>query len=224
MATLRRVRKTVTVTQRTYRTLERAIAQRRLAPGQPLVIADLAQELGVSRTPVREALLMLQKAGLVEVGNGRMTVAGLSSVDLDEVFEVREAIELFCVRKAAESVDRVRVQELRALITPHLEANPMDAAEAAAADLRFHRALVAAADNQRLLGAWDHAGTHLERFWHDGRANRSRVRSDIAECAAVIDAIEEGDGDAAAAALRHHLHQTKAALAAWESGAKDTST
>ena len=216
MAPLRRVHKTTSVTQRTYRNLERAIAENRLSPGQALVIADLAAELGVSRTPVREALLMLEKAGLVEVANGRMTVAGLSTVDLDEVFEFREAIELFCINKVADRVDKQRLRALRAMLAEHLgQDGPVDAAAAAAADLRFHRAVVALADNERLLGAWDQMATHLQRFWLEGKANLGRVKSDVAECVAIVDALEAGDADSAARVLRDHLRQTKAALSAW---------
>lgn len=221
MAQLRRVHKTTSVTQRTYRNLERAIAQNRLSPGQALVIADLAEELGVSRTPVREALLMLEKAGLVEVANGRMTVAGLSTVDLDEVFEFREAIELFCIDKLTERADKQRLRSLRAMLAEHVEQDgPVDAEAAAAADLRFHRAVVALADNERLLSAWDQMATHLQRFWLEGKANLGRVKNDVAECVAIVDALEAGDAAAAASVLRDHLRQTKAALSAWNAVAR----
>ena len=216
MASLRRVRKTTSVTQRTYRSLESAITQNRLEPGQTLVIADLAEELGVSRTPVREALLMLQKAGLVEASRGRMSVAGLSTADLDEVFEFREAIELFCIEKVAERVDKKRVATLRELLATYVGASgAIDAEAAAAADLRFHRAVVGLAGNERLLGAWDQVAIHLQRFWQDGRANLSRVQRDAEECLAIVDALEEGDAVTAGRVLREHLRHTKAALAAW---------
>jgi DNA-binding GntR family transcriptional regulator len=216
MAPLRRVHKTTSVTQRTYRNLERAISQNRLSPGQVLVIADLAEELGVSRTPVREALLMLQKAGLVEVANGRLTVAGLSTVDLDEVFEFREAIEIFCIDKLAERSDKQRLGALRDMLTEHVERDDcIDPEAAAAADLRFHRAVVALADNARLLGAWDQMATHLQRFWQDGKANLGRVKNDVAECLAIVDALEAGDTATAARVLHEHLRQAKASLSAW---------
>ncbi len=221
MAHLGRVRKAASVTERTYRALERAISQNKLLPGQPLVIADLAEELGVSRTPVREALLMLEKAGLVETANGRMTVAGLSTVDLDEVFEFREAIELFCIEKVAERAAKDRLAPLRFLLDVQAGTDArLDAAAAAAADLRFHRAVVALADNERLLAAWDQVATHLQRFWQEGRANLSRVRSDLEECVAILDALQAGDAKAASRVLRDHLRDTKAALSAWNDGGR----
>ena len=221
MAHLGRVRKAASVTERTYRTLERAISQNKLLPGQLLVIADLSEELGVSRTPVREALLMLEKAGLVETINGRMTVAGLSTVDLDEVFEFREAIELFCIEKVAKGAAKDRLAPLRDLLEKHVDTDArLDAAAAAAADLRFHRAVVALADNDRLLAAWDQVATHLQRFWQEGRANLSRVRSDLEECVAIVDALQAGDATAASCVLRDHLRDTKEALSAWKDGGR----
>jgi GntR family transcriptional regulator, rspAB operon transcriptional repressor len=215
MAPLRRVSRTTSVTQRTYRSLERAIAQNRLRPGQPLVIADLAEELGVSRTPVREALLMLEKAGLVEVTNGRLSVAGLGTGDLDEVFEFREAIERYCVRKLAQRPDERRLRPLRDLLAAY-EGDVVDDPEAAAkADLRFHRTVVVLAGNERMVAAWDQMATNLQRFWQDGRANVNRIRHDVHECLAIIAALETGNAETAERVLTDHLRQAKAALEAW---------
>jgi GntR family transcriptional regulator, rspAB operon transcriptional repressor len=214
MSTLRRVHKTTSVTQKTYRSLERAIAQNRLVPGQALVIGDLAEELGVSRTPVREALLMLEKAGLVENANGRMSVAGLSQVDLDEVFEFREAIELFCLEKVAVRVDKARLAGLREALAAHHD--PDDAEAAAAADLRFHRSLVVLAGNGRMLAAWDQTATHLQRFWQEGKANLERVKGDIEECVAILGALDRNDVGDASRLLKDHLAQTKASLSTWQ--------
>lgn len=225
MAPLRRIHKTTSVTQKTYRSLERAISQNRLSPGQVLVIAELADELGVSRTPVREALLMLEKAGLVDSESGRIVVAGLSQDDLDEVFEVREAIELFCIDKAAEQGNRTRIEALRFHIAAHLDTEGAEGAEAAAAaDLRFHRELVSLADNQRLLGAWDQMATHLQRFWQDGEANLGRIRNDIQECMDIGEALLVGDATTAATILKSHLRHTKEALSAWQRDQRPEST
>jgi DNA-binding GntR family transcriptional regulator len=159
---------------------------------------------------------MLEKAGLVETQNGRMTVTGLSLGDLDEVFEVRQAIEVFCLDKLAARPDRARLAALRKILAPHVGPVTIDPEAAAAADLEFHRKLVALADNGRLLASWDQMATHLQRFWQDGHANLGRIQSDLAECLALVDAVEEGRVDDAGALLRQHLSHTKQALAAWQ--------
>lgn len=221
MSTFRRVYKTQSITQKTYNQLERAISQNRLMPGQQLVIGDLAEELGVSRTPVREALLMLAKAGLVESENGRMTVSGLSLSDLDEVFEFRQAIELFSVDKVIEVVPDVRLKILRELLEPYKDIEEIaDYAASAAADLKFHRSLVILAGNSRMLASWDQMATQLQRFWQDGRANVSRIKSDIKECLAITDAVEQRDGDSASKLLKDHLLQTKLSLTNWQNAVR----
>ncbi len=220
MTTLRRVHKTPSVTQKTYNSLERAITQNRLVPGQALVIGDLAEELGVSRTPVREALLMLEKARLVESSNGRMFVAGLTKNDLDEGFEFRETIELYCLEKVGRT-DKARLTALRETLVINGELENPEVG--AAADLQFHRSLVALAGNSRMLAAWDQTATQLQRFWQEGQTDLARVRSDIAECSAILDAVEARDLDTASKILKHHLAQTKASLSDWLEGKRTSS-
>jgi DNA-binding GntR family transcriptional regulator len=240
MPKIRKIHKSKSTTQKTYRQLERAISQNDLIPGQSLVITELAADLGVSRTPVREALLMLEQAGLVEVDNGRMIVSGLSLADLEEVFEFRQAIELFAVDKVIERCSDKQLQTFKRTLEPfhHLNTdtnndtnddtdntdtnntnntnNTDTNIEAAAkADLAFHRTLVLHADNMRMLASWDQMAVQLQRFWQDGRNNIERVQRDISECLQIANHIEARDGAAASALLRAHLQQTKLSLTHW---------
>lgn len=214
---MRRVYKTKSVSEKTYLRIERAILRKELAPGQVLVINDLAERLGVSRTPVREALLLLEKAGLVCSENGRITVSDLSLDDLEEVFEVRQAIELFSIQKLVEREDLKQLKRIREALEAHRRpGNEAEAEAAAALDLKFHHTLVVSTGNARLVGVWDQVATELQRFWNHGKANLSRIRSDVEECLAVVAALEEGDGAQASKLLLDHLNQTKRALSAWQ--------
>lgn len=215
--TVRRVYKTKSVSEKTYLRIERAILRRELEPGRALVINDLAETLGVSRTPVREALLLLEKAGLVRNENGRITVSDMSLDDLEEVFEVRQAIELFSVQKIVESGSPGKLKGIREALEAYR--NPSDRAEAEAAatlDLKFHHTLVVATGNERMIGVWDQMATELQRFWNHGSANLSRIRSDVEECLAIVTALEEGDAPRASKLLLDHLNQTKLALSKWQ--------
>jgi DNA-binding GntR family transcriptional regulator len=224
MPKMRKIQKSKSTTQKTYRQLERAISQNDLIPGQLLVITELAADLGVSRTPVREALLMLEQAGLVEVDNGRMIVSGLSLADLEEVFEFRQAIEIFALDKVIERSTSKQLQTLKATLEPyqHVGADigadigaDVDIEAAARADLAFHRTLVLLAGNNRMLTSWDQMALQLQRFWQDGRNNIDRIQRDIAECLDMANLIEAHESAAAAQLLRSHLQQTKASLASW---------
>lgn len=215
MVKIRKIQKNKTTTQKTYYHLERAISQNTLLPGQLLVITELAAELGVSRTPVREALLMLEKAGLVEVCNGRMIVSGLHLADLAEVFEFREAIELFALDKLIATGSDTDVQALKQPLEPYQDMPAQRVEAAARADLAFHRALVAHAGNSRMLASWDQMAKQLQRFWHDERFDVARVQADIHTCLRLADLIAERQALAAAQCLRQHLQQTKVALSHW---------
>lgn len=209
--------KTRSLTEKTYRRIERAILRHELEPGEPLVINELAGRLGVSRTPVKEALLLLERSGLVEAEEGRMHVANLSLDDLEEVFEVRASIELYAIGKIAHAGEVTRqlanvYDSLQAYRSP---AGTEDAQRASELDLKFHRALVASAGNRRMLTIWDQMATELQRFWSDGVGNLSRIASDVDECVSIVDAIRNHDADAASALLVRHLDQTKRALMSW---------
>lgn len=215
---MKTIYKTRSLTEKTYRRIERAILRRELEPGEPLVINDLAGKLGVSRTPVKEALLLLERSGLVQSDDGRMRVAKLSLGDLEEVFEVREAIELYALGKIADAgeVSTQLANLYDALTKQRNPTGPNGARAASELDLKFHRAIVAAAGNSRLLSVWDQTATELQRFWSDGVGSLSRIAADVDECIGIVDAIRGCDAEAAAELLLVHLDQTKRALASWQ--------
>ena len=215
---MKSIYKTRSLTEKTYRRIERAILRRELEPGEPLVINDLAGKLGVSRTPVKEALLLLERSGLVDSDEGRMRVAKLSLGDLEEVFEVREAIELYALGKIADAgeVSTQLANLFEGLQAQRSPTGPDGARAASELDLKFHRALVAAAGNSRLLAVWDQSATELQRFWNDGVGNLTRIVADVDECIGIVEAIRGHRAEAAADLLVRHLHQPKLSLASWQ--------
>jgi DNA-binding GntR family transcriptional regulator len=216
MKKIRKIQKSKSTTQKTYRQLEKAISQNELIPGQLLVITELAADLGVSRTPVREALLMLEKAGLVEIDNGRMIVSGLSLDDLEEVFEFRQAIELFALEKTIEQCSNSQLQTFHTILEPYKHTTSVPAEAIAKADLAFHRSLVVHAGNGRMLTSWDQMATQLRRFWQDEQHDNERVQRDIEECLDITQSIKARNTLAAAHLLREHLQRTKLSLTSWK--------
>src|SRR6516225_7163056 len=104
------------VTDWVYEELKSAIVDLRLAPGDPLREATLAEQLGVSKTPIREALTRLEQEGLVETTSFKgAVVSGYSRQDLIEIYELRELLENAAARAAAESMseeDRARLDRI----------------------------------------------------------------------------------------------------------------
>lgn len=215
---MRRITKPRSVTEKTLRKLREAIISSQLMPGQALVIESLAKRLGVSRTPVREAILMLEKEGLVEVAPGHGAfVSGLSLADLVDLFELRCAIERHCLWLVSRMEDRSKLYStLRLGLEAHLKnGGPDDVGRAAEADLSFHRSLVAHTKSQILLNNWDRLASQLRRFWVDGRSDPRRIRVDIESCLAILAALEESKESRALDLLQRHLDDTKAAMMNW---------
>ena len=171
----------------------KAIGDGRLEPGSLHSVAQLATQLGVSRTPVREALLMLEREGRVRFERNRgVRITAPTAHDIVEVFELRVLLEVPAAAKACGVVD---TGALRAAL---------DAGDGA----RFHEQILLAAGNRRLAAIV--AGLR-EVLTGPGARDAEEV---AAEHRAILDALEAADADRAAAAMRYHLRRTAELLGA----------
>ncbi|WP_328912265.1 MULTISPECIES: GntR family transcriptional regulator [unclassified Streptomyces] len=188
--------------------LREAIARGDLAPGQELPETDLAQQLGVSRGPVREALAVLAREGLVTLRRHRSAqVVQLSPDDAEEVFTLRLSLERLAVERAAlragpehiAAIDRAlaRFSQLTASSTPQ---------EAANLDLEFHDAIYEASGHVRLQRAWEDLRPQVYMFLlsrnlgsHDFAAIATSLHTELR------DVVAAGDPEAAVQAVERHL-------------------
>ncbi|PZQ91899.1 MAG: GntR family transcriptional regulator [Leifsonia xyli] len=193
---------------RAYEVLREEILQWRLAPGTVLGEVEQATRLGVSRTPVREALSRLSAEGLVEAQSGRGLV--VSSADVEDVrglFELREALETAAAALAAERRDPPAFAAL---------ASEFDGAAAlvgrheleAYYDLvaRFDEAIDASVANPALVAALRGVRTHLRRIRRLAQDDPARLERAAAEHRLIAEAIRDGDADLARHATAVHLH------------------
>jgi DNA-binding GntR family transcriptional regulator len=198
--------------------LRAAIVDGRLAAGERYSVGTLAQRLGVSRTPVREALLVLERQGLVRFERNKgVRILETSAGDLEEVFALRLLLEVPATRRAA---GRLTAEELDAL-DAELDAMAAAVEEGPfmAHDQRFHAIVLDAAGNARLAGVVDGLRDQV-RLRGASTVGRSRdLAAILAEHVAIRDALRVGDADAAAAAMRAHLLATGRLLVAQEGGA-----
>ena len=137
--------------------IREAILGGRLVPGARLREESLASSMNVSRGPVREAIVQLQREGLVVVQRNRGTfVARMSAGDLEEVYSLRRAVEGLAVLQAIRHADEVQLQELQNIVdTMGAQfARGISESEAAELDMRFHERIYEAADHRRLLEVW----------------------------------------------------------------------
>lgn len=137
--------------------LRDAILRGHFAPGDRLREEQLASALGVSRGPIRDALVQLEREGLaVRRPNRGAVVAKLSRSDLEEVFSLRQAIEPVCCAWAARHADARDLAEMQAVIDGYANLTTKSSArEAAEVDLAFHDVVYRAARHRRLLGLWE---------------------------------------------------------------------
>lgn len=143
-----------TMTDRVFEALRDAITKKTLAPGQRISEAKLAQDLNVSKTPVREALIRLRQVGLVEVRGNGMRVIQPSASDLRDVFEYRSALEQACVRLAAERADDSAVERIVDRAAASLiAAKTHDPSGFRSADHQFHMAIAESTGNIKLHAA-----------------------------------------------------------------------
>ncbi|AXG14533.1 GntR family transcriptional regulator [Intrasporangium calvum] len=186
--------------------LRRAIASGELKPGQPIAQAPLAERLGVSRVPVREALKILQGEGQVEYQpHHGYSVTRLDLDDLREAYRIRQLLETEAVRIA---VPRFGPEEVAALAQAAREVDNAgdheDYATMAAANRRFHFLLVEGAGLPRLTHLvrilWDATDVYRSFYYADA-ANRHRVR---AEHAGIVQAVADGDLEAVVRQLDAH--------------------
>lgn len=185
--------------------IEELIATGELAPGSALEEASLAERYGVSRTPVREALIQLATEGLIEMRPRRgAVVTSISPMRLIEMFEVMAELESMCGRLAAR---RMTERERTELMAAHA------ACEAAQGDTdayfycneRFHAAIYAGSHNSFLSEQAQQMHRRLRPYRRLQLRVRNRMPTSFAEHAQVVRAIVAGDAQAAAQAMRDHV-------------------
>jgi len=195
--------------------LRRAITSGQLKPGAPIRQEALAEELGVSRVPLREALKTLEAEALVvhEVHRGYF-VAELSLADLREVYRIREILEAEAVRQASGGMAESALAALEAAQREVEEAaGAGDVSGMTAANRRFHFALYEAAGMPRLARLiatlWDATDAYRSLYYVEAD-NRDHV---VLEHRAVLDALRGGAAEEAVRLLDQHRAHAVAALA-----------
>jgi DNA-binding GntR family transcriptional regulator len=196
--------------------VRRAIVNGDLADGARVSEASLAETLGVSRAPVRDAVRVLVREGLLQQGGWATTVVGCSAEDVRRLFELRAHLEAYAIGLAAAGLSGGAREELRAAADGMLAAAGRDDASAyAGADLAFHRALVRAARDRWLLSAWENLAPVIGATLLLGVDPSSRPPQEIAAGHRdILRFLLEGDPLSAEAVLRRHLRGAVAHLLA----------
>lgn len=194
--------------QYVYKTLLQAIRSGKLRPGHRIREEEIALQLDVSRTPVREAIQILQARRLVEFAPGRgIVVMELSKQQVMELYAMREVLEGAAARFAAQHASDDEIDALRAVLQEFKAES--DANKMAAINQRFHRIIYDAARNRYVQEALTNLEDALSLLPGTTYALRGRHASGVREHRAIVTAIEKRDADAAEAASRAHIREAQ---------------
>lgn len=201
--------------QRAVKRLREMIVSGELSAGTDHLEGELAAKLGMSRTPVREACVMLEQRGLLEVRPRKgVRILPVSPADMEEVYDILTEIETLAARRAAEHhPDAQALSKLTQAIDDMDAALDADDREAwARADHRFHRELVRLGGNHRAMTIFETMSDQVARARNTTLYMRPRPGKSNDDHRAVLAAIGSGDGEGAADRHRAHRQYAKAML------------
>lgn len=177
-AALSPIRRNASLAKEVVERLKRAILKGELAEGATLPEAQTAAKLGVSRVPVREALVELERQGLVQFGDsGRAVVRPFTDEDLAEILSLRAVLQTMAARLAAERLTDADVARLEAILDEARETR--DLTDFSALDSAFHDEIVAIARHRRLTRAWGDLRAQMELWLSRLHRQRERLTHDV---------------------------------------------
>lgn len=189
-----------------YALILEAIDSHIYKPGDRLVESELADRLGVSRTPVREALQRLETQSLLTRDGRSLIVASLDHSQLSELYVVRGELEGLAARLAARHAAPEEVKVLRAMLDAD-QALINDPAALSRANRRFHKQIHLASHNRFLVQQLDLVHRSMALLATTSISAEGRGADTLKEHEAIVEAIEAGDGNAAYKALRDHISE-----------------
>jgi DNA-binding GntR family transcriptional regulator len=221
-----------TMTDAVYEQLKAAIVELRIPPGAPLREAEIAQGLSVSKTPVREALGRLEQDGLVTLNSFRSAaVTDYTARDLQEIYELREIIEVAAARAAAESMSEKGLADLGRIASECVRLNAQGGAAAGgsaggggtgggggsadgATELvqlisEFDTVLYEEVTNRRIRAILDNLSAHLARIGRLTTEIPGRIDASVREHAQIYEAIERRDPETASRFMRDHIRSVR---------------
>lgn len=194
-----------------YKTIREAIVANELKPGEPLSEPKLAEQIGVSRTPIREAIKQLEAEGLVRVVPWRGTfVMDITAADIVAMYGLREALECYAVRFVPENHDAAELDRLCSDVDKSLEwiaAGAIDRVDEL--DERMHRFIAAASRNPRICELIEQLLREVKRFRRLMPALPGRLEEQAREHQRIVRALQAGKVDQAKEELRRHLRAVR---------------
>lgn len=197
-----------------FNTLRQAILTGELKPGERLMEIHLANRLGVSRTPIREAIRKLELEGLVTMIPRRgAEVAQITEKSMNDVLEVRRALDALCVELACDRITEEKLDALKAACERFEQAvKTGDVKKIAQADVELHDIIVEATGNQRLIQMVHNLSEQMYRYRFEYIKDSERHENLVEEHRIIYESLVKKDKDTASQAAKLHIDNQKKAI------------
>jgi len=193
------------LSKQVVRVLRHQILAGELKPNARVCESEIAQSLGISRAPVREALVELEREGLTVTYPRRGTyVNNFTEKDIIEIYTLRALLEGHAATLAASALKKADVKKLRGLINQMN--NSMDIADTSELNVEFHEAIFNLADHKRLHMSWRSLFAQTRMLSAMAAGFRIKVADIIAEHEVVVDALVRGDKENVRQSFEKHIH------------------
>lgn len=204
--------KHVSLASQVQETIERNILGEKYERGHILSESRLSAELGVSRTPIREALGRIAEEGLIEESQNGMIVIGVSDEDVDDYYEIKALLEADAARRAASRITEEELKELSDIVDQQeFYEQKGDIAKLRDLDTELHLIIYDSCGSRpmnRILKTLHRNLLKYRRSSLEGR-NGERVRASIAEHRQIVEALKKHDADLAAARMAEHIDHAR---------------
>lgn len=182
-----------------------------MEPGTKLHEEHLSEELGVSRTPIREALSKLEQEGIVKIIPRRGAyIVKLSKEEIEEILTIREFLEALAVRLSIQHINSDVIKKMRGCFKDS-QGNPIedDPLLAHKADVKFHDIILETAESKNLTGLMNNIYGHIQMLRYRVLTLPGKARKSLKEHFKILDALEKRDADLAERCMREHIKNVK---------------
>ena len=201
--------KSVSLANQVFETIERNIVNGVYPAGSILSESKLSEELGVSRTPIREALTKLEVEKLISTSAAGTIVLGITKYDVEDMFFVKKQLEPFAFRLAADNISDEALDKLRNIIEQQeFYAMKKDTEATRNLDTQFHDIIYSQAKSPVLFSILSPNHHKLLKFRKDSLEKSDRILHSVEEHTALYEALKERDGEKAEKLMREHIEHT----------------
>ncbi|MGI6678136.1 MAG: GntR family transcriptional regulator [Dehalobacterium sp.] len=197
-----------------FETIREAIISGYFRPGERLMEVQLAEEMGVSRTPVREAIRKLELEGFLEIVPRKGAyVAGISLKDISDVFEIRASMESLAAGLAAQRITEDELNSLKEMLASfEASADHSDLKDIVHTDSDFHDIIYKASRNERLIPIINNLREQIQRYRATSLASPGRIKITVEEHRKMVQAISERNVDLAQNLASAHIKNARESM------------